>query len=189
MLRPDLAPLDMYLADAMLLDPESFVLRHPWPMLVIAEPDWSKIAQLSRPDTVRPGQPLPALLELIDPANTGASLDALCLAARPLDGGSADRITLGRSPDADVVVLDETVSKLHAELAWDPEAERMVLTDQGARNGTTVEGTRLPSRGAVELGSGALLTLGSVVVRAYTPQGFLAWLVAGATRAGAIRMR
>lgn len=187
MLRPDLAPLDVYLADAMLLEPEAFVARHPWPMLVIAEPDWSKIAMLSRPDTLGPGSPLPALLELIDPGNRGASLDALCLTVRPLDGLSSDRITLGRSPDADVVLLDETISKLHAEISWDVRTGRTMLTDLGARNGTTVEGVRLPTRGAIELASGALVTFGSLVTRAYSPRGFLSWLVSGVARAGAVR--
>lgn len=189
MLRPDLAPLDVYLADAMLLEPADFVVRHPWPVLVIAEPDWSMIAQLSRPDTMVPGGPLPALLELIDPANAGASLDALCLPVRPLDGVSLDRITLGRSPDADVVLLAETTSKLHAELSWQPERGRAVLTDLGARNGTLVEGVRLSSRGSAELASGALVSFGSLATRYYTPQGFLSWLVSGVSRSGAVRAR
>ncbi len=35
-----------------------------------------------------------------------------------------DRITLGRSYDADVNLLDDTVSSLHAELSWDRAARQ-----------------------------------------------------------------
>ena len=35
--------------------------------------------------------------------------------------------------------------------------------------------------------SGVLVTFGSLVTRAYTPRGFLSWLVSGVARAGAVR--
>lgn len=52
--------------------------------------------------------------------------------------------TLGKSPKADVVVDDDTVSRLHASfeqvgLAW-------VVTDLGSRNGTFVNGARVVTR-------------------------------------------
>ena len=37
MLRPDLAPLDVYLGDAMSLGREEFLERYPWPVLVVPD--------------------------------------------------------------------------------------------------------------------------------------------------------
>lgn len=154
MLRPDLAPIDVYLADAMTHDAPEFLRRHPWPVLIISEPDWEKIKQLGRPETLIPGQPLPAFYERLDLTSataSAASLDALILPLRPLAGGTLDRMSIGRSPDRDVVLLDETVSKHHADVSWDAERGRAVLTDCGSKNGIHVDGVRLESRGFVEL--------------------------------------
>jgi hypothetical protein len=186
MLRPDLAPLDVYLADAMLLDPQEFQARHPWPMLVIAEPDWDKIKRLSRPETLVTGMPRPALYELLDltsAAASGATLDALCLPLRPKHG--ADRsLQLGRAPEADVVLLDETISKIHAELRWVPAQERAWLTDLGSRNGTYLDEVRLAPNAPNELTPGAVVFFGSLLTRYYPPSAFLGWLSTGAARAG-----
>ncbi|MFO0726946.1 MAG: FHA domain-containing protein [Myxococcota bacterium] len=186
MLRPDLAPFDVFLADAMLLPAAEFVRRHPWPVLVIPEPDWAKIQRLSRPETL--GASGPSALELIDPRSptaSAASLDALCLPLRPKNGEAFDRISIGRAEDGDVILIDETISKLHAELSWNPEAERCFLTDLGSRNGTTVDGERLGPRTPVELMPGAPVVFGSLVTRYYAPRAFYTWLAGGAQRLGA----
>lgn len=187
MLRPDLAPLDVYLADAMLLETDEFLARHSWPVLVIAQPDWDKIARLSRPETLIPGQPTPALYEMIDPtsaASSGASLDVLCLPLRPKDEGR-EVILIGRAPETDVVLLDETVSKLHAEAIWNAERELCVITDHDSKNGTFLDDTRLPPKTPFELTPGAVLVFGSLMTKYYSPRAFLAWLATGAARAGA----
>src|SRR4051812_16060441 len=107
MLRKDLPPLDAYLADAMSLDPEEFLARYEWPILVIPEPDPEVVKQIKRPTGVFLGDAAGVMLPR-DPASpklSGASLDALCLEIRPKPGGTPDLITLGRSPDADVVLI------------------------------------------------------------------------------------
>lgn len=187
MLRPDLAPIDVYLADAMTHDAPEFLRRHPWPVLIISEPDWEKIKQLGRPETLIPGQPLPAFYERLDLTSataSAASLDALILPLRPLAGGTLDRMSIGRSPDRDVVLLDETVSKHHADVSWDAERGRAVLTDCGSKNGIHVDGVRLESRGFVELIPGTVITFGTLGTRYYSPRSFLGWLASGASRAG-----
>lgn len=187
MLRPDLAPIDVYLADAMLLEASEFLERHRWPMLVIAEPDWDKIAQLSRPETLIPGQGRPGVHELMDltsAAASGASLDALCLEIRPKDPRAGLRISFGRAPEADVVLLDETISKMHAALTWDPAREEGILFDLGSRNGTFVDEVRL-GRAPMELTPGGVVCFGSLVTRYYPPSSFLGWLSTGVARAGA----
>lgn len=187
MLRPDLAPIDVYLADAMTYEAPEFLRRHPWPVLVIAEPDWEKIKQLGRPETLIPGQPVPAFYERLDLTSataSAASLDALILALRPLAGGSVDRMSVGRSPDRDVVLLDETVSKHHADVSWDAQRGRAVLTDCGSKNGIHIDGARMDSRSFAELLPGSVVTFGTLATRYYSPRSFLGWLSSGAGKAG-----
>lgn len=190
MLRHDLEPLDVLLADALLLEADEFLDRHRWPVLVFPDVDPVVLRALSRPETLVPGAPLPALYEILEPGQAaGASLDALCVPARPKDGHAHDRITVGRAPEADVVLLDETISKLHAEISWDAATQRCVLTDLASRNGTYVDDVRLPSRGHADLTAGSVVAFGSLVSRYYAPRPFLEWLGGGANRAGAAPVR
>jgi hypothetical protein len=86
--------------------------------------------KLHRPDTsVREDITLQGQLDPTSARAVGASLDALCLEARPKLGGLARRITIGRSPEADVVLIDETISRIHAEVLWDAEKTKGVLRD------------------------------------------------------------
>lgn len=186
MLRKDLPPLDSYLADAVTLDDNEFLKRHPWPALVIPEPDPKVMAKLVRPETMIHDDDETRMLS--DPSSarmSGASLDALVLMVRPKPSSSAERMSIGRAPEADVVLIDETISRMHAELAWDAARERATLVDLGGRNGTTVDGTRLPPRGKVSLIPGVVVIFGALATRFYSPRAFLAWLNTGAPRAGA----
>jgi hypothetical protein len=188
MLRKNLPPLDTYLADAVQLDAATFLARHAWPMLVIPEPDPKVMAKLVRPDTLIHHHDDETVMVPSDPSSprmSGASLDALVLELRPKENGSKDKMTIGRAPEADVVLIDETISRLHAELAWDPEKERATITDLGGRNGTTVDGSRLPMRGKMTLIPGSVVAFGALLTRFYSPRSFLAWLSTGAPRAGA----
>lgn len=61
----------------------------------------------------------------------------------PLEGAS--RLTIGRDPTCDVVLRDEEVSLVHAELV--PIGSSWVVADDGlSKNGTFVGGTRVASR-------------------------------------------
>jgi hypothetical protein len=186
MLRPDLARLHDYLADALSLAAPAFLERHPWPMLVVPEPSPELFARRARPETA-PQRPLAPTVEvsLAPGLMSGASLDALCLAVRPRRGGASNRVSLGRSPDADVVLLDESVSRFHAQLAWGQDRGRCLLTDLGARNGTAVDGALLPLNGKAEVRSGSLVSFGALAARFYAPRDFMDWLMAGAPLAGA----
>lgn len=66
-----------------------------------------------------------------------------------------DRVVIGRSPQADLVVNDSDVSPLHCEIARDQAG--FVLRDLGSENGTWLSGVRirevvLPSEAYFELG-------------------------------------
>jgi hypothetical protein len=186
MLRKDLPPLDSYLADAISLERSVFFARHPWPVLVIPEPDPKIMARLIRPDTlIHYDDETVMLSDPSSPRMSGASLDALVLEVRPKPSSTPARITIGRAPEADVVLIDETISRMHAEMSWDPDHERASLTDLGGRNGTTVDGTKLKPRGKTSLIPGSVVLFGALATRFYSPTAFLAWLQTGAPRAGA----
>ena len=192
MFRSNLPPLDAYLADAMSLGAEAFYDKHPWPMLVIAEPSEEILFKIRRPETLIAqaqdfGEPTcdidPSLARMV-----GASLDAMVLALRPREKDEdalVHRISVGRATESDVVLIDESVSRSHAIIEWDPKKRSSELTDLNARNGTAVDGRRLPEGGRVVLVPGAVVRFGALSTRYYTPNAFLAWLNTGAPRSGA----
>jgi hypothetical protein len=189
MLRPDLITLDAYIMDAMQLGRAPFLAKHPWPMLVVSEPDWDRIRRTGRLDTVVPGTSVPGIHELVDAQTAlakGATLDALCLPVRPTDPARSDAITIGRSVEADVVLLDETVSNLHAKASWDQERDRCLLADQASRNGTYLDGERLAPKSPRELWAGAMLSFGFLLTRYYSPRAFFEWLSSGTARSSVV---
>lgn len=67
-------------------------------------------------------------------------------------------ITIGRSPEADVVILDEKASRLHCGIRlWDGE---FYIKDLKSRNGTYVNGQRVD---VAKLKSGDEIRVGSVL--------------------------
>lgn len=95
-----------------------------------------------------PAVPLAYLVVLTGPAR-GMTLvvDAL-----PLE--------IGRSPEADLVLPDDTVSRRHAVLRGDRGA--IEVEDLGSSNGTSINGN--PMVGALTLLDGDLVTLGSATL-------------------------
>lgn len=184
MLRRYLPPLDSYLGDATTMDESAFLSRYRWPVLVTPEPTQDLLSKLKRPETVVDEIGDDTLLDVMNPGMAGASLDALCLVLRPLDA-QRQRIRIGRSPNSDVVLIDHSISRAHADLLWDPASERAVLIDLDTKNGTSVDQRTLEPRKETILVSGSLVTFGSLVTRYYSPKGFRTWLVAGAPRSGA----
>lgn len=67
---------------------------------------------------------------------------------------------IGRAADADLVIVDDTVSRRHAELSGDRGG--LVLTDLGSSNGTTLNGN--PMAGSIALHDGDLVGFGSATV-------------------------
>ncbi|HET9203004.1 MAG TPA: FhaA domain-containing protein [Acidimicrobiia bacterium] len=68
----------------------------------------------------------------------------------------ANRVTLGRSAEADVVIPHDNVSRRHA-LIWRSDGKAWI-TDLGSSNGTSVDGTAVGDR-PVPLGSGSVVSL------------------------------
>lgn len=74
-------------------------------------------------------------------------------------------IVVGRGEDAGWIILDEDLSRAHAEIhrGWDGVA----IVDRGSKNGTIVDGTKVTSR--TLLRDGALVELGNVALRFRDP--------------------
>jgi two-component system response regulator GlrR len=66
-----------------------------------------------------------------------------------------ERIIIGRGPQADLVIDDEAVSRIHCEIVW--EGDSLVLRDLGSKNGTWLAGIRvrevcLPAEARIGIG-------------------------------------
>lgn len=89
---------------------------------------------------------------------------------------SAKPLVIGRGNAADVRLLDETVSRRHAQF-W-LAADTWLISDLGSRHGTSLNGVRLPSEQAFPIKENDLIGLGpwTFVVRTgqrHTTTGFL----------------
>lgn len=71
-----------------------------------------------------------------------------------------ERITLGRSRDADIFIPDQWLSRMHAEIRLDRGG--LSIADLGSKNGTLVNGTRI--QGATPLRKGDQIKLGDHTV-------------------------
>jgi pSer/pThr/pTyr-binding forkhead associated (FHA) protein len=70
---------------------------------------------------------------------------------------TAERMSLGRADDNQLIISDDSVSSHHGEVSFDGSA--WILTDFGSTNGTKINGERVE---ALQLGDGGSFTLGNV---------------------------
>jgi two-component system, NtrC family, response regulator AtoC len=70
-------------------------------------------------------------------------------------------LRIGRSPDCEVSIVDDSISRVHAILHLDPV---VAVEDAGSRNGTVVLGARVTPRERIPLPIGAVLQLGHAVI-------------------------
>jgi hypothetical protein len=86
-----------------------------------------------------------------------------------------DMITLGRTPNNDVVLPLGTVSKLH--LIFRRTGQSWAVSDQDSTNGTVVDGQPVKAHETVALGEGSVIRVGPEVrARFFTPAGLFAHL-------------
>jgi FHA domain len=74
---------------------------------------------------------------------------------------SRDELTVGRQPDCDLVIDDESVSKRHAVLRWDDRMDQTTLQDVGSTNGTFINTAQRITREVV-LEDGDIVSFGDV---------------------------
>jgi pSer/pThr/pTyr-binding forkhead associated (FHA) protein len=77
------------------------------------------------------------------------------------DSAFADRISVGRAPNKDLVLRHGSISKFHAYFQVD-EQDCYYVADAGSKNGTTLNGSRLPTREPTPVQVGDFVVFGSV---------------------------
>ncbi|HEX2843239.1 FHA domain-containing protein [Hyphomicrobium sp.] len=153
-----LIPLIIGLGATLALAAFAFALRtRRMPELVDALP--KALARLTSPKGSDKNK---GLRNLLRPSPDASGI----LGLRAVDGGAIVRLdesgkarTIGRGPGADIVVTADTVSKVHARLAYDRTSDRVRITDLNSSNGTYLNGARIAEAAA---SPGALLRFGTV---------------------------
>ena len=104
-----------------------------------------------RPVELPPEPPAPELEE-------GAQLAALTVAEQRHELGLRP-VTLGRSKECDIQIMDPNVSRRHAEVR--PQGSGYIVVDLGSTNGIEVDGKRVSE---LVLGDGSRFTIGATEV-------------------------
>ena len=86
--------------------------------------------------------------------------------AKKAGASFADKITIGRTLNNDVVINDSSVSRLHAYIRRD--AAGWIVADAGSKNGSWLRGERLEARREKALPSRAVIRIGEVELTFYT---------------------
>jgi len=89
----------------------------------------------------------------------------------PLPDTSSPVVVIGRKPDCDFVVRDDSTSRVHAALML--YAGRWYVTDHGSTNGTYVNGRRIWGTTAVRVGD--RLSFGNSTFRLVRPTTAVSW--------------
>jgi len=76
-----------------------------------------------------------------------------------------DRITIGRTPNNDIVIVDHSVSRFHAYLRFDGNA--WVVADAGSKNGSWLASSALEPRKERKVPSKAIVRIGDVDLTFY----------------------
>ena len=77
----------------------------------------------------------------------------------------ADMITVGRTPNNDVVLRDVTISRFHAYFRQ--RGDKWIVADAGSKNGSEMSGEPLEARKERELVSGTALRIGDLELTFY----------------------
>jgi len=78
----------------------------------------------------------------------------------------ADMITVGRTPNNDIVLRDVTVSRFHAYFRQ--RGDKWIVADAGSKNGSELEGVPLEARKERELASGVAIRIGDFELTFYS---------------------
>ena len=111
-------------------------------------------------ETVEETMPYGRETPIVDDTN----LEVYPLAKKP--GASfPDRITIGRTPNNDIVIVDHSVSRFHAYLRLDGKA--WVVADAGSKNGSWLGSTTLEARKERTVSSKSIVRIGDVDLTFY----------------------
>jgi hypothetical protein len=85
--------------------------------------------------------------------------DLMVATVPPMEG--VDELSVGRSPDNELVLEDSSASKRHAVLRWDAKNNRCTVQDLGSTNGTFLNAS-VRIRRETTLKNGDILSFGEV---------------------------
>jgi hypothetical protein len=128
------------------LDSEAFVaqmgpfalMQRPTPDSLKKVPPWLRRTMGLHQGAVR-GPPAPVDFE-----------ELLVATLPPADPNGTITLTIGRSPECDLVLEDPTISARHAGIAWDGNGA--VLLELGSSNGTYLNGLKLGRKATLRTG-------------------------------------
>lgn len=149
---------------------QEFVTRHPYPFLLKRQPTPSQTSikvpeNLDDFDGERPS----FHTDVVDVGTVKppaphklAGATVLPVVKKPTNP-FPDRISVGRATNCDVVIRDNSVSKLHGHFVV--TAEHTEFVDLKSANGTKINGKLVPKRTAVRCSSGDTIVFGGVAVQ------------------------
>lgn len=187
--------LGEYSTDRLRLTREAFLAKHSAPVLLhrwetgAVEVDsaftTANVSMLEMPTKLEPGRPSDSLAVLGLSPRASSAHDVLVFPiSKRLPGGALeDRVSVGRSKNADIQLPYRKVSKFHAYFTLSPAVpvsagRKCFLTDAGSTNGTYVNGRRLSSGRPAELNDRMLIHFSHYLFVFFSPALFYS-LVAG----------
>lgn len=85
-------------------------------------------------------------------------------------------VTVGRTPNNDVVLPDHSISRFHGYFQQDSRTGAWRLVDAESRNGTQVGGAKLLANTPLVLTDGSRIRFGDVDLLFFEPSNFVEWL-------------
>jgi hypothetical protein len=163
-----------YVDEFLMAGPSRFAATYSDPMIVLrdlgyeAEDDGTDFhtKYMSRSEAV--GSTRESGPDLTSSLGIGA-----CIRIAKREGAAfQDRIGVGRARNADVSIPLGLISKYHAFFTTSADGKSFEITDAGSKNGTFLDGERLPEKQAVPISSGQEVSFGPYRFGFFTPEGF-----------------
>lgn len=164
--------LDHYLNTTRGYTVESFVAEFLYPFLLFHQPDGVAAEPWSFNTKALTGSVSP---EAPAGAPSGAELYEVFPVRKGLGNPWPDRVSVGRARNSDIVLLDPSVSKLHAHFI-DGGRAGFSLVDANSRNGTRVNNEQLVANVARPVASGELLIFGAAELTFLSARDFFSFL-------------
>ncbi len=161
-------PLDQLALKYSAVSLDSFIARFPAPALVI-ETDEKNM--LPRTFDTHEGT---VLTSGNAPNAPGSGTQFAQFLKKSDRNAMADKITVGRSNNNDVLIVHSSVSKFHSYFFF--KNESWLLADMGSTNGTFVNGVQVFEGSPAGVKTGVVIRLGGVAAYFFTPKGLFDYL-------------
>lgn len=182
--------LGEYSADRLRLTREAFLAKHSMPVLLhrwesgVTEADaaftTANVSMVEMPTRLEPGRPADplAVLGLTTKASSAYDVIVFPIVKRLAGGALEDRVSVGRSKNADIQLPYRKISKFHAYFTSMNGGKKYFLTDAGSTNGTYLNGRKLSPGRLTELNDRVLIHFSHYLFVYFSPTLFYS-LVSG----------